>query len=51
MTFEEYKLKQLEEKLSEKEGHWIKVLSVKGKEVTICSWGTYQLMKKEGVVV
>ena len=47
MTFEEYKLKQLEEELSEKEGHWIKVLSVKGKEVTICSWETYQLMKKE----
>ncbi len=51
MTFEEYKLKQLEEELSEKHGHWIKVLSVKGKKVTICSWEIYQLMKKEGVVV
>lgn len=51
MTFEEYKLKQLEEELSEKEGRWIKVLSIKGKHVTICSWETYQLMKKEGVVV
>lgn len=24
MTYEEYKLKQLEKELSEKEGHWIK---------------------------
>lgn len=31
MTFEESKLKQLEE-LSEKEGHWIKILSIKGKK-------------------
>ena len=51
MTFEEYKLKQLEEKLSEKEGHWIKILSIKGKHVTICNWEIYELMKKLGVVV
>lgn len=50
MTYEEYKLKQLEEELSEKEGHWIKVLSIKGKHVTICDWETYELMKKLGVV-
>lgn len=47
MTFEEYKLKQLEKELSKKYGHWIKVLSVKGKEVIICNWETYQLMKGE----
>ena len=51
MIFEEYKLKQLEEELSEKESHWIKILSIKDKHVTICNWETYQLMKKEGVVV
>ena len=51
MTFEEYKLKQLEKELSEKEGHWIKILSVKGKKVTICNWETYELMKKKGVIV
>lgn len=50
MTYEEYKLKQLEKELSEKEGHWIKILSIKGKEVTICSWETYEEMKKLGVI-
>ena len=51
MTYEEYKLKQLEKELSEKEGHWIKILSVKGKEVTICNWETYELMKKYKIIM
>lgn len=50
MTIEEYEIKQLEKKLSEKEGRLIKVLSVKDKHITICYWETYQLMKKEGFV-
>lgn len=50
MTFEEYKIKQLEKKLSEKEGTWIKVLSVRGRHITICTWATYQLMIKEGFI-
>lgn len=48
MTFEEYKLKQLEKELSKKEGRLVKVLSVRGKHITICTYETYQLMKKMG---
>ena len=47
MTFEEYEIKQIEKELGEKEGRSIKVLSVRGKHITICSWDTYQLMKKK----
>ena len=47
MTFEEYKIKQLEKELSEKEGRLIKVLSIRktfiGKRVTICSLGVFEL--------
>lgn len=50
MTFGEWEVKQLEEELSEKEGRWIKVLSIKGNHVNICSWETYQVMKKEGLI-
>lgn len=50
MTIEEYEIEQLEKELSEKEGKLIKVLSVRGKYITICSWETYQLMKKEGFI-
>lgn len=50
MSLEEYEIKQLEKELSEKERRLIKVLSVRGKHITICSWETYQLMKKEGFV-
>lgn len=49
MTFEEYKLKKLEKELSEKEGRLIKVLSVRGKHITICTYETYLLMQKMGV--
>ena len=50
MTLEEYKLKQLEEELSEKEGRLVKILSIKGKHITICSWETYEVMKKEKII-
>ena len=50
MTIKEYEIKQLEKELSEKEGKLIKVLSVRGKHITICTWETYELMKKEGFV-
>ena len=50
MTLEQYKIQQLEKELSEKEGSLIKILSAKGKKVTICSYGTYLLMKKLGVI-
>ena len=50
MSLEEYKIKQLEKELSEKEGRLIKILSVRGKHITICTWETYQFMKKEGFV-
>lgn len=48
MTIEEYEIKQLEKELSEKEGRLIKLLSVRGKHITICSLETYLLMKEEG---
>lgn len=50
MTFEEWKIRQLEKELSEKEGRWIKVLSVRGRHVTICSWEIYQRMKQMGFI-
>lgn len=50
MTIEEYEIKQLEKELSKKEGMLIKVLSVRGKHISICTWETYQFMKKEGFV-
>ena len=50
MTWEEYKLKILEKELSEKEGQLIKILSIKGNHVTICTYATYLLMEKEGFI-
>ena len=50
MTFEEYKIRQLEKDLSEKEGREIKILSIRGKHVTITTLETFYLMKKLGVV-
>ena len=50
MTIEEYEIKQLEKEISEKEGRLIKVLSVRGKHITICTYESYLLMKKEGFV-
>ena len=51
MSLEQYEIKQLEKELSKKEGRLIKILSVKGKKkVTICSYETYLLMRKMGVV-
>jgi hypothetical protein len=50
MTWEEYKLKILEKELSEKEGQLIKILSIKGNYITICTYGTYLLMEKEGFI-
>lgn len=43
-------IKRLEEELSEKEGMWIKILSIRGKHVTICTYATYLLMKKMGFI-
>ena len=47
MTLTEYELRILEEELSEKEGKLIKVLSINGNHITICTYVTYLLMKKE----
>ena len=50
MTLEEYKLKELEKELSEKEGQLIKILSMKGNHITICTYATYLLMEEEGFI-
>ena len=50
MTWEEYKLKILEKELSEKEGQLIKILSINGNHITICTYATYFLMKEEGFI-
>ena len=47
---------ELEKELSEKEGEFIRILSIvrnpitKVKHITICSEYTYQRMKKEGFI-
>lgn len=50
MTLEEYKLKELEKELSNKEGRLIKILSMHNNHITICTYATYLLMKKEGFI-
>lgn len=50
MTLEEYELKELEKELSEKEGQLIKILSIKGNHIIICTHATYLLMEKEGFI-
>jgi len=50
MTLAEYKLKILEKELSEKEGDLVKILFINGNHITICTYGTYLLMEKEGFI-
>ncbi len=44
MTYDEWKIKELEKELSDKEGYLVKVISVKGNEITICSQYAYDYM-------
>ena len=56
MTWEEYEIKQLEKELSEREGEFVRILSIKRNPITkvkhiiICSEYTYLLMEKEGFI-
>lgn len=50
MTLEEYKLKELEKELSNKEGRLIKILSIHNNHITVCSQETYCVMIEEGFI-
>ena len=44
MIYDEWKIKELEKELSDKEGYLIKILSMKENKITVCSQYVYDYM-------
>lgn len=44
MTYDEWKIKELEKELNDKEGYLVKILSMKENKITICSQYAYDCM-------